>query len=1284
MKSLSTLSFGLVVILALQSVFISPIFSQDYDGFGKSSFNEIDTNYVSKIKGPLEFKGFAEELSRKLKGAIVTLYESPDGSHEGLTEVRKMVTKGNGEFEFKLEINKYYVLEVQKGGYTTKRVDFDTDVKMARPQYTKVPTFSFRVDMVKDLDGLAFRGSVASVFYQIKKNEFDYELDYSKEELEEEERLLREQEEKRRLAELAAQKKFEIEAAAKLLLEKENASAQEIIAAAIKVGDGNEKKTKEGFLQVFSDVDTLRKKKADAMYAQLLEERKNAQSTGGSINFQAIFDSAKNYEAEIEKAAEEEQKAKVDVLRTAEEEARRKQEEAMALQQKALEVEMSEKMAAAVKAEEIRKAEEKKEKQDKIYYAIFNSNGDSEAAIQNIIKSYPKGDSYKEEKAKAIYAEYEKARLGGTKLSNINYSDLFKAADDAEQKAIQEEISKDIAKGNERLEAFMKKVEEQKQKEQQQIITKIESGLPEASKDRASQVNVFKDALPKNDPYKAEKAKAMYEEYTTQKQKIGGSSTAKMDYSALFKAADEAELKAKQQAKEELVIEKRKAQEQLEARREAIRQEKSDLAAKAAKAAEEVRKVKLADAKNKKELKLAQAIEKGEGDRDLSVQEIVKALPSTGDKQLDQERAEAVYDAYLLEKKKIKQSGNTGVKVDFGALFQAADNAELARLERQYEQKQAVELEKNAAYTEQRIEKATAIAQAQEKEAVKELERADIAYESTLHKIETERQERIAAQKKREEDLAKQIAMEQAKREALEKGVKEEELARIEKEREARLAKERKEAEDLAAKELAEKRKEEQLAEQEAARQLALAEKAQKQAEIAALKAEQERKREEEKRIAAEEKAKRDAELAAAKAEEDKRKEEEAKLAADAKAKRDAELAAQKAEEQRLKEEEQRLAAEAKAKRDAEIAAQKAEEQRIKDEERRLAEAAKQKAEEDERKRKEEFERLIYLGDQAFAKEEYKTARDNFKGAVDLDGSSRDAANKLASAESELARVEKEQADQLALNQKFDALMSEGNTEFGSGNYEQAKSKYTEASALKPEEKEPKRKIKEVDNALAKMAKEEKEQQALERKYILLMQDGGVALRSSQLEDARSKYEEASSLKPQEQEPKDKLAEIDALEDQLAAAELEKQQREEEAKRKFAEQQKREEEERKLALRQFEQQKEEEMLTVVNKEEERIKKFEQLKESIEKMDLEAEEQRLAFLSELAKIYPEGLTKERVEGKNFVLLRHVVNQNNVVTIYEKKTWDWGGVFYFKDSDIAITQAIYELEIGKYGQ
>ncbi|MBP9839223.1 MAG: hypothetical protein KBC84_11005, partial [Proteobacteria bacterium] len=645
----------------------------------------------SNIKGPLEFKGFVKELSKQLKGAVVTLYESPNGSKDNLTEILKTVTGGNGQFEFKLEVNKFYMLSVEKGGYTTKKIDFDTDVTKAREEFTNVPTFSFEVDMVQDLDGLAYARSVASVFYQIKRNEFDYQLDYSKEEMEEEERLIREQEEKRRLADLAAKKKFEVEEAARLLRENENATAEQIIQAAITVGDGSKEKTVEGFLKVFSEVDSLRDKKAVAMYDKLLEERKNATAFGNKIDFQAIFKVAQKLEETIVKQAEEQRSKSVDVLKKEKEEAARKMNEAMAIQQQGLELVAREKLAAAAKEEELRKATQEKEAQDQVYYAIFDSKGDGNMAVQNLIKTYAKNDPYKEQKAKAVYAEYEKLRVTGATLSKMNFSQLFAAAEVAEQEAIQKDIERDNVKQQSKLNAFMDQVEEKKLEEQNEIKQKIEAGLKTASPDRISQLSVFKEALPKNDPYKDQKAAVMYDEYVKQKQKLGGSGVVNIDFSTLFKVAEVEEAKIKQESKEQLAKEKQQAQEQLEAQRELIRKEKAVLAEKTATIVEESHKAKMADTKDKKEKQLADALESGGGDRDAAVAAIMKVLPVTGDKELDQERAAAVYDAYLQESQKIKQSGNAGSKVDFAVLFQAADKAELARLERQYEQKQVVE-----------------------------------------------------------------------------------------------------------------------------------------------------------------------------------------------------------------------------------------------------------------------------------------------------------------------------------------------------------------------------------------------------------------------------------------------------------------------------------------------------------------------------------------------------------------------------------------------------------------
>jgi ribosomal protein S18 len=101
-------------------------------------------------------------------------------------------------------------------------------------------------------------------------------------------------------------------------------------------------------------------------------------------------------------------------------------------------------------------------------------------------------------------------------------------------------------------------------------------------------------------------------------------------------------------------------------------------------------------------------------------------------------------------------------------------------------------------------------------------------------------------------------------------------------------------------------------------------------------------------------------------------------------------------------------------------------------------------------------------------------------------------------------------------------------------------------------------------------------------------------------------------------------------------------------------------------------------------EKQRIEEFDRIKANVEKMNLNAEEQRKAFLSELSKIYPRGVTEEVVEAKNYRILRHVINQDGIVTVYEQRTWDWGGVFWFKNGDVNITESLYKLELSKIGK
>ncbi len=1344
---------------------------------------------VSNIQGPIEIKCFVKELMNTMKGVIVTIYEDADGSRTKLNELQKIVTPGNGQFTFKLNINRLYMIEYSKPGYTSKKVDFDTDVKMARPEHTKVPTFEFEVQMVKDLDGLAFKSSVAKVFYHIKRNELDYELDYSKEEMLEEERKIKELEEKRRLAEIAAQKKLEVENQALSAREKDRLAAESKIKAAVLMGS-DEKKVKEQLVKVFSDVDSLRYKKADAMYLELQKERQRTGGNNAAINYGSIFDAAVRLEDKVvaDKAAadakkqEELRKVKTDVVQ--------KQQEAIQKEQEAQKLIMQNKLAQATAAEDARRAAEEKAKRESVYNALLNSSGSKEKAIANLMTVFAKGDEYKEEKAEAMYMAYEKARQGGKTLANMNYSDLFSAARQAEDAAVEKKLEEERRKGNDKTNEIIKSLDEKKLKEESAQKTKIEAALAIA-KNETERKQAFIEALPKNDPYRQQKGEAMYAEFQKQQQALntGGSAKTGIDFGSIFGAAETAELTIKNKEKEELAQAKRQQQDAIESKLETVRSEKSKMAQEAATVAQDVQKQKLGEAANAKEKKLADAIGKAEGDRSKAIQSIMSTFEKGTE--YKQERAEAIYDAYLAEIVRIKNSGNTTTKIDFGKLFGAADKAELEAITKQYEAKKAEEDQRLANYTAQRTEKAVDLAQVKAKEAEEKAATAAADLAKTKSDLENERIKRDLALMKQKEQEEKTLAMEEAKRAAELREREQASMSQSEKDKLAAAEKLRKETEAARAKLEAEERRKAEIAQaaEEKQRQadLALQSKAEKerQAAMDAQKKEEERlrkekeladakaKAEESKRLEAEraeaekkrqaemaaaerkkaeelaaaQKAERERLLAAEQAEKDRLAAENAQrtaaekaekdriaaaerkkaeeLAAAQKAERERLLAAELAEKERIaaenakkaaeeKAEKDRLAAEAakkaadeKAERDRILAAEKAEKDRIakeaadQKERERLALEEKKKAEadqiakaaEEKRRLDEQFRSLIQAGDLAFTAKNYSKAKDDYAKAAALKPDDRELKSKIGSTDAELNKLAIADAAAKEKEQKFQNLLKEGDEQMADGEYPFARNTYFKAQEMKPNDPSVRAKIKQADDAIAAATKAREAEQAKERQYIVLMQDGGKAMDSRDYVTAKKKYNDALALKPGSADATKKLSDIKVIEDQMAAATKAEDEKKRQAQEAFAQKQK-EEEERKAAIA-LERQKALGDITNGNAqtqpaaggapssaEQERQRKFEALKLQIEDMSSNADERRRMFLSELAKLYPEGVTYEAVPGSNYKLDRYVINNKGVVNVYEKRTWDWGGVFYFKDNGVAITESLYNLELNRY--
>ena len=69
---------------------------------------------------------------------------------------------------------------------------------------------------------------------------------------------------------------------------------------------------------------------------------------------------------------------------------------------------------------------------------------------------------------------------------------------------------------------------------------------------------------------------------------------------------------------------------------------------------------------------------------------------------------------------------------------------------------------------------------------------------------------------------------------------------------------------------------------------------------------------------------------------------------------------------------------------------------------------------------------------------------------------------------------------------------------------------------------------------------------------------------------------------------------------------------------------------------------------------------------------------LRSLSDVARKYPEGVYNDVVFESNRTIERTIVNKNNVVNIYKKVKYNWGGIYYFKNEK-AISYGLFQSEI-----
>jgi hypothetical protein len=229
--------------------------------------------------------------------------------------------------------------------------------------------------------------------------------------------------------------------------------------------------------------------------------------------------------------------------------------------------------------------------------------------------------------------------------------------------------------------------------------------------------------------------------------------------------------------------------------------------------------------------------------------------------------------------------------------------------------------------------------------------------------------------------------------------------------------------------------------------------------------------------------------------------------------------------------------------------------------------AAKDAAEKDklakEKELNDKYNAAIAKGDKALAAKTYDAAKAAYNEALALKAAEQYPKDKIAEITkilADLAAADAAEKDKLAkekaLNDKYNAAIAKGDKALAAKDYTNAKAGYNEATALKASEEYPKTKLAEIEKLLADLAAKdaaEKDRLAKEKelndKYNAAVAKGDKALAAKTYDAAKSAYNEALGLKPNEQYPKDKLSAIDKLLAELAskdAAEKERQAKEKE------------------------------------------------------------------------------------------------------------------------------------------
>lgn len=174
------------------------------------------------------------------------------------------------------------------------------------------------------------------------------------------------------------------------------------------------------------------------------------------------------------------------------------------------------------------------------------------------------------------------------------------------------------------------------------------------------------------------------------------------------------------------------------------------------------------------------------------------------------------------------------------------------------------------------------------------------------------------------------------------------------------------------------------------------------------------------------------------------------------------------------------------------------------------------------------YKNHIRTGDAAYADKNYAEASEEYKKALEIMPGDRYATYKLEDANT-MHQLEQE-------DQEYLKAIQAGDTYFEQLEYQQAKASFERALQIRSDEKYPKRKIKEIEELLSNSAKLQKQQEKVDKAYQDLINQADVTFNKAFYEASKGFYQKALEVKPNESYPRKQIAEIDRLVSERAMA----------------------------------------------------------------------------------------------------------------------------------------------------